>query len=90
MNEFLKFIQDYWQTIASIISWIVVIVAYVDVKVTKKLVNNVLARAKVNGSYLVCPHCGAKVELKDLDNLYLPSGLVDNDLDGKPDNPSKD
>lgn len=85
MNEVLSFIQEYWQVIATILSWIVVIIAYVDAKVSKKLVKGLLARAKTNGTYLVCPHCGSKVELKDLDNLYLPSGLVDNDLDGKPD-----
>lgn len=85
MNEFVAFLSEYWQVIANILSWIAVIVVYVDAKVSKKLVKGLIARAKANGTYLLCPHCGKKVELKDLDNLYLPTGCIDNDLDGKPD-----
>ena len=45
---------------------------------------SVLKAARLRGTYTVCPHCGTEIKLGDTDFL-LPSGEVDNDLNGKPD-----
>lgn len=43
-----------------------------------------LDRAKDRETYTVCPHCSKHIPLSDL-AFYLPSGELDNDLDGKKD-----
>lgn len=43
-----------------------------------------LEAAKERETYAVCPHCGKKIHLSEM-SFRLPSGALDNDLDGKPD-----
>lgn len=43
-----------------------------------------LEQAKERETYAVCPHCGKKVHLSEM-TFRLPSGAVDNNLDGKED-----
>ena len=43
-----------------------------------------LEQAKERETYAVCPHCGKKIHLSEM-SFRLPSGALDNNLDGKPD-----
>lgn len=43
-----------------------------------------LDAAKERETYIECPHCGKKIHLSEM-SFRLPSGALDNDLNGKPD-----
>lgn len=43
-----------------------------------------LEQAKERETYATCPHCGKKIHLSEM-SFRLPSGALDNNLDGKPD-----
>ena len=43
-----------------------------------------LEQAKERETYATCPHCGKKIHLSEM-SFKLPSGALDNNLDGKPD-----
>ncbi len=90
MKELSDFLSEYWREIVLVFSSIIAIISSIDARVNKTLVKRILNNARSNGSYLLCPHCGAKVKLKDVDNVYMATGAIDNDLDGKPDKPEKD
>lgn len=43
-----------------------------------------LEEAKARETYIVCPGCKKKIPLSEID-FHLPTGQVDNNLNGKPD-----
>lgn len=43
-----------------------------------------LDKAKERETYAVCPHCKKRIPLSEI-QFHLPTGEVDNNLNGKPD-----
>lgn len=69
---------------ASIAAAIVsVIKAFSAAKKAAKL-ERLLEDARARSTYTICPHCKEKLYLTDL-SFFLPSGSLDNNLDGIPD-----
>lgn len=66
--------------VSSIVAFISGIVSY---RQSSKL-GKQLQVAKERETYSICPHCGKKVYLSEM-SFRLPSGAVDNNLDGKAD-----
>lgn len=62
---------------------IAVINAIVSARKTAKLAEE-LEAAKMRETYIECPHCKNKVLLSEM-RFRLPTGALDNDLNGKPD-----
>lgn len=81
--DFLVWFNENWKLIATFIASLVLIVSTVfGIVFSKQLSKRVKAARKV--TFTKCPHCGEMFRLSDADFL-LPSGDVDNDLDGVPD-----
>ena len=62
---------------------IAVINAIVSARRSYKL-SQELDAAKERETYIECPHCSKKIRLSEM-YFRLPSGALDNDLNGKPD-----
>lgn len=81
--DFLVWFNENWKLIATSIASLVLIVCTVfGIVFSKQLSKRVKAARMV--TFTKCPHCGEMFRLSDADFL-LPSGDVDNDLDGVPD-----
>lgn len=53
-------------------------------KEKEKVLTEALERSKSNETYTICPKCGAKTPLSQV-NFYLPGDIRDNNLNGIPD-----
>lgn len=86
-EEFIKLLADYWPIIvSSVLSLVTTIVTGVSLSLRHKLkiTRCDLEKARMNHVYFTCPKCGKKVTLNEV-TFHLPSGDVDDDLDGLPD-----
>lgn len=86
-EEFIKILADYWPIIvSSVLSLVTTVVTGVSLSLRHKLklTRCDLEKARMNHVYFNCPRCGKKVNLNEI-TFHLPSGDVDNDLDGLPD-----
>lgn len=86
MREFLNSI-DWVALVGALVSLVggitALVVVLVNAKNTKKI-TTALDEAKQKSVYFVCPNCHKKIPLSEVD-FHLPSGAVDNNLNGKPD-----
>lgn len=84
MNEVIQFLQGFWPQLTSgVIAIASAVVGVISVcrgyKFTKYLND-----ARQRETYIECPHCKKKIPLSEI-SFHLPSGEVDNNLNGKPD-----
>lgn len=79
-----EFLTALATSLASIAAAIVSVIKAVQAAKRAEKARQLLADAKARSTYSVCPECGKKIYLSDL-AFHLPSGLVDNDLNGVPD-----
>lgn len=82
--DFLEWLGTYWPEIsAGAVSVAGAIVGIINAVRSRKM-KNYLRNAKMRETYTVCPKCNARIPLSDL-HFRLPSGEVDDDLNGIPD-----
>lgn len=84
MNDFLNFIQENWSSIANVCMGVVNGVAAIVLVIKSKSFSLYLKKAKQRETYTVCPHCKKEIPLSEL-SFHLPSGELDNNLNGVPD-----
>lgn len=84
MTEFLNFIQENWSSIVNVCMGVVNGVAAIVLLIKSKSFSLYLKKAKQRETYMVCPHCKKEIPLSEL-SFHLPSGEVDNNLNGVPD-----
>ena len=96
MDDFVKWFLDYWPTIASAVTSVILSVAAFLVyhfKIKTEKAKNAALRAQLadamrRATYTVCPYCHNSVKLSEL-SWFLPGGSQDNDLNGIPDEQEK-
>lgn len=86
MNEIvIEFIKEFGSLILSgltaVISPFCVLMISRSQKAKIKLLEKELSHAKEKECYTVCPHCQKDIRFSDL-TFYLPSGDIDNNLNG--------
>lgn len=82
--DILQILKEYAGVIAASFAFVAdMIIAFV-VGLNSRLVKRVLNQAKKRDTFTVCPHCHKKIMLSDM-SFRLPTGEIDNDLNGKPD-----
>lgn len=84
MSEVIEFLQVYWPQLVSGIVAICTAVAGVIALIQTKKFSRYLDAAKQRETYIECPRCKKKIPLSEI-NFHLPSGEVDNNLNGRPD-----
>lgn len=84
MNQVIEFLQVYWPQLVSGIVAICTAVAGVIALIQTKKFSHYLDAAKQRETYIECPRCKKKIPLSEI-NFHLPSGEVDNNLNGRPD-----
>lgn len=87
MMEFLNWFNENWKLVASSLAALVLVVSTTfGIVFSRQLSKRVKEARKF--TFTKCPHCGGMFRLSDAD-FILPSGEVDNDLNGIPDNQEK-
>lgn len=76
-----EFITLLTTSVASLAAAVVSIIKAVSASKTAARASRLLDDAKKRQTYIVCPHCHKKAYLAELD-FHLPSGSLDNDLNG--------
>lgn len=88
MNEIKELLSELYPYILSLIISIITTITLLLTRKTEKakikMLEEQLDKARSNDIYCECPHCHSKIDLCDL-NFYLPSGKIDNNLNGIPD-----
>lgn len=84
MNEFTQFLADNWSSIVNVFMGVINGIAAIVLLVKSKSFSLYLKKAKQRETYTVCPHCKKEIPLSEL-SWHLPSGEVDNNLNGVPD-----
>ena len=79
-DEFKELFSYALATFGAVLAIINSIVAEVRVRKLQKQ----LDAAKERETFIECPHCKKKILLSEM-SFRLPSGALDNNLDGKPD-----
>lgn len=79
-----EFITLLTTSVASLAAAVVSVIKAVSASKTAARASRLLDDAKKRQTYTICPHCHKKLYLAELD-FHLPSGSLDNDLDGSPD-----
>lgn len=64
------------------------IFSQIRTNMARKKLKEYLEKAKSRETYTVCPHCKSKISFSEL-VFHLPSGQVDQDLNGIPDDEEK-
>ena len=70
--------------VAGIITALAGLVAGIIAIRNSKRISQALEEAKARETFTVCPNCKKKIPLSEI-NWHLPTGEVDNNLNGKPD-----
>lgn len=84
MKELLEFCRDFWPLlVGGFVSACGALVTVITALKTKKFVDY-MNNAKQRETYVECPRCKKKIPLSEI-NFHLPSGEIDNDLNGRPD-----
>lgn len=79
-----EFLTAFATAAASIAAAIVSVIKAIQAAKRAEKAQKLLDDAKSRSTYSICPECGKKIYLSDL-QFHLPSGAFDNDLDGVPD-----
>lgn len=80
----IEFFTQHMTDIMAIVTAIIACVSTILSLKTTAASRKYLESAKQRETYSVCPKCGAKVPLSQM-SFHLPTGELDNDLDGVPD-----
>lgn len=83
-SDILQILKEYAGVIAAGLAFVADVVIAFVVGFNSRLVKRVLNQAKKRETFTVCPHCHKKIMLSDI-SFRLPTGEIDNDLNGKPD-----
>lgn len=83
MEEVINFITTNWKFFAIVIAGFFMLVFTVFGIIVSRLVSRRVTKAR-SVTFTKCPHCGEMFTLSECD-FILPSGEVDNDLNGVPD-----
>lgn len=83
-SDILPILKEYAGVIAASLAFVADLIIAFVVGFNSRLVKRVLTQAKKRETFTVCPHCHKKIPLTDID-FRLPTGEIDNDLNGKPD-----
>lgn len=84
MNELIPTLKEFLPYIVSGFAFVFDAISLGVVVAIGRRNKRMLQRAKDRDTFTICPHCHEKVALSDLD-FRLPSGELDNNLNGKPD-----
>lgn len=85
MKEFLAFLESHWLEIsAAFASVIAVVTAVINLRKNAKL-SKALESAKTRGTQVICPYCKKSAPLSEV-RFILPTGELDQNLNGVPDN----
>lgn len=79
-----EFLTALTTAIASTAAAIVSVIKAVQASKRADKARQLLDDAKARSTYAVCPECGKRIYLSDL-SFHLPSGQLDNNLNGVPD-----
>lgn len=82
--SFYEFAMQFWPHFVSGALSIFAAITGVFAAINAHRFSKYLENAKKRETYTVCPHCKKKILLSEL-AFHLPSGEVDQDLDGRPD-----
>lgn len=82
--DFVGFLQAFWpELVTGTIAICTAIVGVLNVVNSHKF-TRYLDAAKQRETYIECPHCKKRIPLSEI-QFHLPSGEVDNNLNGRPD-----
>ncbi len=79
-----EFLTALTTAFASIAAAVVSVIKAVQASKRAEKARQLLDDAKARSTYSICPECGKKIYLSDL-SFHLPSGQLDDDLNGIPD-----
>jgi len=77
-------VNDWAAIVTAATSLAVALVSGIVALVKSHQVKQALDNARQRETYIICPHCHKKAALSEID-FRLPSGQLDNDLNGVPD-----
>lgn len=83
--DFAGFFSKYWPELVSGIVAILTALSALLAAIHANRFKRYLDKAKERETYAVCPHCKKRIPLSEI-QFHLPTGEVDNNLNGKPDN----
>lgn len=92
MSDFINIIKEYLPAIigggvavfSAVCSYLVARLSTKNYKAKIASLNQQLSEARNRKTYTSCPHCGEKIYLDQI-SWHLPSGELDNNLNGVPD-----
>lgn len=85
MSEILEFCRDYGVQLGTALVALMTAIAGVIATIQTKKFKNYLDAAKQRETYIECPKCKKRIPLSEI-HFHLPSGELDDNLNGKPDN----